>query len=134
LMGGSWKNRAIYGVAAVVGSNLIDKVLPANQHATLSRIFAPTEVDGVTMGAAFTLPAEDPRLRAAMVGGAYAFGRLRNMTNGEALGTVGVAAGLTAGSMYLGKLESPVGVGLLAAEAGGYLLSRVFHPGGSSGA
>jgi hypothetical protein len=129
-LGDSWKQRAIYGAAAVIGSNVIDKIMPASEHQTISRIFAPNAVDGVTMGAAFTLPAEDPRLRAMMIGGAWGFGRLRNMTGGEAAVTTGLGAGLTAGAMYVGKINPELGVGLLAAEGGAFVLSRLFHGSG----
>ena len=124
---GDPKKMLMYGAASVIGSNVIDKIMPASEHTTMSRIFAPNAVDGVTMGAAFTLPAEDPRMRMAMVGGAYAFGRLRNMTGGEALATTGVAAALTGGAMYLSKLDTPTGVALLAGEGAAYLGSRIFH-------
>lgn len=125
---GTWKEKAIWSAAAIVGSKTIDAVLPASSHPDINRIMAPTNTDAFTMGAAFALPVEDARLRMGMVGGAWAFGRLRNMNDTESLVTTGLAAGATGLAWKLGRINPELGAGLLAAEGGAWLLSRALHP------
>ncbi len=126
LAGGTFKERAIYSVAAIVGSKTIDALLPAADHTTINRIMAPNGVDSLTMGAAFLLPAADPRTRMAMVGGAWVFGRERNMNDTESLLTTGGLMGATGLALKVGKINPELGVGLLAAEGGAFVLSRIF--------
>jgi hypothetical protein len=124
--GGSWKEKAIYSAAAIVGSKTIDALLPAADHTTINRIMAPTGVDSLTMGAAFLLPAADPKTRMAMIGTAWGFGRLRNMNDTESLLTTGGLMGATGWALKVGKINPELGVGLLAAEGGAFVLSRIF--------
>ena len=124
--GGTWKERAIYSAAAIVGSKTIDALLPAADHTTINRIMAPTGVDSLTMGAAFLLPAADPKTRMAMIGTAWGFGRLRNMNDTESLLTTGGLMGATGLALKVGKINPELGVGLLAAEGGAFVLSRIF--------
>ncbi|MBS1953462.1 MAG: hypothetical protein JST89_04725 [Cyanobacteria bacterium SZAS-4] len=124
--GGTWKERAIYSAAAIVGSKTIDALLPASDHTTINRIMAPTGVDSLTMGAAFMLPAADSRTRLAMIGTAWGFGRLRNMNDTESLLTTGGLMGATGLALKVGRINPELGVGLLAAEGGAFVLSRIF--------
>ncbi|CAN5425123.1 hypothetical protein BH10CYA1_BH10CYA1_03040 [soil metagenome] len=124
--GGTWKERAIYSAAAIVGSKTIDALLPASDHTTINRIMAPTGVDSLTMGAAFLLPAADPRTRMAMIGTAWGFGRLRNMNDTESLLTTGGLMGATGLALKVGRINPELGIGLLAAEGGAFVLSRIF--------
>jgi hypothetical protein len=124
--GGTWKEKAIYSAAAIVGSKTIDALLPASDHTTINRIMAPNGVDSLTMGAAFLLPAADPRTRMAMIGTAWGFGRLRNMNDTESLLTTGGLMGATGLALKVGRINPELGVGLLAAEGGAFVLSRIF--------
>lgn len=124
--GGSWREKAIYSAAAIVGSKTIDALLPASDHTTINRIMAPNGVDSLTMGAAFLLPAADPKTRMAMIGTAWGFGRLRNMNDTESLLTTGGLMGATGLALKVGKINPELGVGLLAAEGGAFVLSRIF--------
>ncbi|HEY9731705.1 MAG TPA: hypothetical protein V6C89_07325 [Drouetiella sp.] len=124
--GGTWREKAIYSAAAIVGSKTIDALLPASEHTTLNRIMAPNSVDSLTMGAAFLLPAADPRTRMAMIGTAWGFGRLRNMNDTESLLTTGGLMGATGLALKVGRINPELGVGLLAAEGGAFVLSRIF--------
>jgi hypothetical protein len=74
--------KAAYTGAALVGGKVLDSLLPASDHQSYSNWLRPTGVDSLLMGAAFLMPAAENKTRLAMIGGAWALGRVYNMFEG----------------------------------------------------
>lgn len=74
--------------AALVGGKVLDSMLPASDHQSYSNWLRPTGLDSVLMGAAFLLPAAENKTRLAMIGGAWAAGRIYNMFEGPSKGDI----------------------------------------------
>jgi hypothetical protein len=74
--------KAAYTGAALIGGKVLDNLLPASDHQSYSNWLRPTGVDSVLMAGAFLLPAAENKTRLAMVGGAWALGRVYNMFEG----------------------------------------------------
>jgi hypothetical protein len=74
--------KAVFTGAALVGGKMLDKLLPTSDHQEYSSWLRPTGVDSLLMGAAFMLPAAENKTRLAMIGGAWALGRVYNMFEG----------------------------------------------------
>lgn len=80
--------KAAYTGAALIGGKILDNVLPASDHQSYSNWLRPTGVDSVLMGAAFLMPAAENKTRLAMIGGAWALGRVYNMFEGPSKGDI----------------------------------------------
>jgi len=80
--------KAAYTGAALVGGKVLDSLLPASDHQSYSNWLRPTGVDSVLMGAAFLMPAAENKTRLAMIGGAWALGRVYNMFEGPSKGDI----------------------------------------------
>ncbi|HEY9733418.1 MAG TPA: hypothetical protein V6C89_15975 [Drouetiella sp.] len=74
--------KAAYTGAALIGGKVLDNLLPASDHQSYSSWLRPTGVDSVLMAGAFLLPAAENKTRMAMIGGAWALGRVYNMFEG----------------------------------------------------
>lgn len=80
--------KAAWTGAALVGGKVLDSLLPASDHQSYSNWLRPTGVDSVLMGAAFLMPAAENKTRLAMIGGAWALGRVYNMFEGPSKGDI----------------------------------------------
>lgn len=109
---------ALFAGAVYEGSHLVDSMLGGNT------MFRPTWQDAALMGTTFMMPIADTKLKVGLLAGEYAFGRLQNMDTGHSLIATGLGAAATVG---LTRGNPRLMAGLLAAEGGAWVLSRVFH-------
>ncbi len=120
------KTKIVLGVGSIVGSKVLDSLLPASDHKAISQIFAPTGIEAVSMGAAWALPAPAD-LKLPIVGGTWLFNRMTNLDTGDSLAVSGAIA---AGGLLLKGLkvaESLPVLPFLALDAVAWLGSRLLH-------
>ncbi len=81
--GPTWGSRITLAGAGIAGSIIADKLLPKSSQQEFSKLLRPTTLDSVLMGAAFLIPTESNMVRASLVGGAWAIGRVYNLIEGD---------------------------------------------------
>ena len=102
LLGDSTAAKVVGAGAVVLGSTLVDHILPADKYPGLSHIFAPNGNDAVLMTAGFMTPGS-AQLKLAAVGGAYAFDRITAAPGLQAAIGTGALTGAAAFAAKAGK-------------------------------
>lgn len=111
------------GVGSIVAGKALDTILPASEHKEFSQLFAPTAVEGLTMGAAWALPAPS-NVKLPIVAGTWLFNRMANLDTPQ---SVALAAVIGAGSYLLNGRNLAKTLPILAIDAAGWVGSRLLH-------
>lgn len=77
----SWKAQALIGIGGAAAGKIIESFVPASKERDVSRIFAPTGTEALTMGVAFLAPVSS-KARVGIVAGAWLLNRGYNLVKG----------------------------------------------------
>ncbi|HEY9715545.1 MAG TPA: hypothetical protein V6C72_18875 [Chroococcales cyanobacterium] len=122
--GDTLQQKAVYMGGTLAANFVLDKLLPASSHTTISNIMRPTGWDSVLQGAAMFLPAANTQSRLLALGAAWGTGRLANMDFMPSLATTGVVGAATG---FLLRSDPELAAGAITLEAGAWGVSRIMH-------